>query len=265
MTREQRDDWCPQEELAVGFAMHALEPDEETRFRAHLPECQRCRRTVRSTQEVTAALGGSVRQHEPPEHLRSRLMAAIADTPQEQAPERVAEPVSLDSRRRRPSGGWGRKALVAAAALIVVAVAGVAGVQFDRLSDQVAQQGTRAEQLERALQVAADPETNRAVLRAKTGDPLAVLLSGDADAAVMPMRLPSNDATRQTYVVWGTSTRDPVALATFDVAADGSDVRLLRWSPDAHKHNGFAISLEPGREAPASPSEVLASGQVGPA
>ncbi|MBY8853026.1 hypothetical protein K7G98_34275, partial [Saccharothrix sp. MB29] len=64
--------------------MHALEPDEEARLRAHLPECAHCGETVRSAEEVTAALGSSVRQYDPPDRLRARLMAAIEDTPQEQ-------------------------------------------------------------------------------------------------------------------------------------------------------------------------------------
>ncbi|ONI89824.1 hypothetical protein ALI22I_15130 [Saccharothrix sp. ALI-22-I] len=244
--------------------MHALEPDEEARLRAHLPECARCRQAVRSTQEVTATLGGSLRQYEPPQRLRTRLMAAIEDTPQAHVP--VAEPIPLEPRRRsRSGGGWGRKLLLAAAALVVVAGIGVVGVRFDQLSDQVAQQDIQADQLQRALRIAADPETDRAVLRTDSGDVLAVLMSGDDAAAILPMKLPSNDAARQVYVVWGLGGPTPVALATFDVAADNSDVRLLAWSADAHEHNGFGISLEPGRQAPVKPSAVLASGQVGPA
>lgn len=264
MTGEQRGAWCPQEELAVGFAMHALEPDEEARLRAHLTGCARCLRATRSTQEVTAALGGAVRQYEPPERLRSRLLAAIEVTPQEHVSELVFEPVTVESRRRRRAVGRGRKVLVAAAVLAVVAGVGVAGVRFDQLSGQVAQQDARAKQLEHVLKLTADPATNRAVLRTESGDALAVLLSGLADAAIMPTKLPPNDAARQVYVVWGTSAGEPVALDAFDVAAAGSNVRLLRWSPAAHEHSGFAISLEPGRTPPASPSEVVASGQVGP-
>ncbi|WP_367129355.1 anti-sigma factor [Saccharothrix sp. HUAS TT1] len=260
MTGERRDERCPQEELAVGFAMHALEPDEEARMHAHLPGCARCRETVGTTQEVTAVLGAAVHQHDPPERLRARLMAAIEETPQLPVREEpVAEPIPLAPRR------WGRKLLAAAAALIIVTGITIAGMRFDRLSDQVAQQEVRAEQLERALRVVADPDADRAVLRTTSGDPLAVLLSGADSAAIVPVELPSNDAASQVYVVWGTSTQEPVALATFDVAADGSDVRLLTWSPDAHAHQGFGISLEPGRAAPAKPSTVLAFGQVSPA
>ncbi|MFJ6677355.1 hypothetical protein ACIQMJ_40165 [Actinosynnema sp. NPDC091369] len=62
---------------------------------------------------------------------------------------------------------------------------------------------------------------------------MAVLLS-DVDAAwVAPMDLPSNDVTRQLYVVWGTGEVKPVALTTFDVTADTRDVRLPAWPADA--------------------------------
>ncbi|MEV8438684.1 anti-sigma factor [Actinosynnema sp. NPDC051121] len=252
MTGQRRDDRCPEEELAVGYAMHALEPDEEALMRAHLPGCSRCTQEVRATREVAAALGGSVRQYDPPERLRTRLMDAIERTPQ-----LGAEPVS--------SGGWGRKLLVAAAALVVAAGIGVTGVRFDQLNDRIAQQDVKAEQLERALRIAADPDASRTVLQNTSGDTVAVLLSDDDAAAIMPVALPANDVTRQVYVVWGTSTAQPVALATFDVTADASDVRLLAWPSDARRHSGFGISLEPGRAAPSRPSTVLASGQVGPA
>ncbi|XVS61902.1 anti-sigma factor domain-containing protein [Actinosynnema sp. CA-299493] len=256
------DDRCPEDELAVGYAMHALEPAEEELMRTHLRGCARCLESVRATQEVTAALGGSVHQYDPPERLRTRLMDAIEHTPQVSV---VEKPVQLEPRRRDRPGGWGRKLLLAAAALVVVAGIGVAGVKFGQLNDRVAQQDVRAGQMERALRIAADPGTTRAVLQDESGAALAVLLSGDDDAAIVPTNLPSNDAARQVYVVWGTSTPEPVALATFDVVEDGSDVRLLTWSPDAHRHNGFGISLEEGRTAPAQPSAVLASGRVGPA
>ena len=57
MSGDRKTEWCDQEELAVGWAMHALEPDEEAQLRAHLPECATCRRTVRNTEEVTAGSG----------------------------------------------------------------------------------------------------------------------------------------------------------------------------------------------------------------
>ncbi|WP_199440258.1 anti-sigma factor [Umezawaea beigongshangensis] len=266
MTGERRDERCPHEELAVGWAMHALEPDQEVLLREHLDGCERCGLTVRSTEQVTAALGGAVRQEDPPARLRERLMAAIEDTPQE---EPVTGPRLVHSAPDGPvatrAGGRRRRTgvLLAAAAVVLVAAAGgVVGVQVDRLNQRVEAQASRTDQLEHALRVAADPTTDRAVLRTPSGETTAVLLSGTDEAAVMPMELNANDAQHQVYVVWGTSTTDPVPLATFDVRPGSTDATLLTWSPDAHAHSGFAISLEPGRSAPAAPSSVVASGQV---
>ncbi|WP_433272732.1 anti-sigma factor [Actinosynnema sp. CS-041913] len=247
--------------------MHSLEPDEEARLRAHLPGCAQCRKAVRATEEVTAMLGGSVRQYDPPPRLRARLMDAVEHTPQEHVAQRpVAAPVPLERHRRRATGGLGRRLLAAAAVVVALVAVGVAGVRFNQLNDRVAVQEQRNRELNEALLLAASPDTNRAVMRSPTGgEPVAIVLSGSDRAAVMEMKLAPNNATDQTYVVWGRSTQAPVPLATFDVSAEDHRVRLLSWSPDAHKHSEFAISLEQGREMPVKPSSVVALGQVGAA
>jgi len=266
---DRKTEWCDQEELAVGWAMHALEPDEEARLRAHLPECATCRRTVRNTEAVTAAIGQSVDQYDPPARLRANLMEAIEHTPQEvpstvvaKVPDRqeVAEPISLEARRGRKANRT--RVLFAAAAVILVAVvAGVVGQRLTSLSDQVTAQQARTDQLEHTFRLATDPATKKAVLRTPDGTAMAVLLSGDDDAAVVPEGMPANDMAAQTYVVWGTSGPNPVALATFDVTPGSNDI-VLKWDRSAYAHDGLAISLEAGRTPPPSPSAVLAAGQV---
>ncbi|MEU4806962.1 anti-sigma factor [Actinosynnema sp. NPDC023587] len=270
MTGERRGERCPQEELAVGWAMHSLEPDEEARVRDHLPGCAQCRETVRATEEVTAALGGSVRQYDPPTGLKSRLMAEVERTPQERvAPTRPAAPipsesvpepapVRLDERRKN---GIGRRLLAAAAVVVALAAVGVAGVRFNQLDDRISAEEQRNSRLNKALELAANPETNRAVLRSPSGDPVAIMLSSDAEAAVMEMKLAPN-AADQTYVVWGKSTPEAVPLTMFTVQPD-STVQFVNWSNAAHQHQVFAISLEPGTTMPATPSDVVAFGQVG--
>ncbi|MFD9702125.1 anti-sigma factor domain-containing protein [Lentzea sp. NPDC059081] len=255
---------CPQEELAVGWAMHSLEPDEEAQVRDHLPTCATCQHAVRSTEEVLASIGGAVRQEQPPPRLRARLMEQIEHTPQEppaQPAPRHTAPTPLRPQHRRRTG---RVLLAAAAALVVLAGAGYLGVRVNQLSGEVTAAQSRTDALNKALSLAADPDTNKAVLRTTAGDDLAVVLSNPDAAAVMPLNLKPNDAGH-VYVVWGASTKAPVPLAVFDVRAGSTDPQLLSWSPEAHKHTTFAVSLEPGRQAPASPSEVLAGGQVAPA
>ncbi|USX52315.1 anti-sigma factor [Lentzea sp. HUAS12] len=260
-------DLCAQEELAVGWAMHSLEPDEEALVRDHLPTCTTCQRTVQATEEVLAGIGGAVRQEQPPAHLRARLMEQIEHIPQEApapaAPHtpRHAAPIPLRPRHRRRTG---RVLLAAAAALAVLAGGGYLGVRVNQLSGEVTAAEARTNDLNRALSLAADPATNRAVLRTGSGDEVAVVFSNPTTGAVMPTNLKPNDSGH-VYVVWGASTKAPVPLAVFDVRAGTTDPQLLPWSSDAHKHTTFAVSLEPGRQAPQQPSEVLAGGQVAPA
>jgi hypothetical protein len=256
---------CPHEELAVGWAMHSLEPDEEAVIRDHLPNCPTCQRTVRSTQEVLAGIGGSVRQEQPPPRLRARLMEEIEHIPQDVPAThhpRHAAPVPL--RRPQHRRRTGRVLLAAAAALVVLAGGGYLGVRVNQLSNEVTASQTRTNELNKALSLAADPSTNRAVLRTGSGDEVAIVLSNPTSGAVMPMHLKPNDSGH-VYVVWGASTKAPVPLAVFDVRAGSTDPQLLSWGADAHKHTKFAVSLEPGRSAPPNPSEVLAGGQVAPA
>jgi hypothetical protein len=255
---------CPHEELAVGWAMHSLEPDEEALLRDHLPTCTTCRNTVQSTQEVLAGIGGAVRQEQPPPRLRARLLEQIEHTPQEApAPPspRHVSPTPLRPQHRRRTG---RVLLAAAAALAVLAGGGYLGVRVNQLSGEVTAARSRTDDLNKALSLAANPATNRAVLRTNSGDEVAVVLSNPDAAAVMPTNLKPNDSGH-VYVVWGASTKAPVPLAVFDVHAGSTDPQLLTWSSEAHKHTTFAVSLEPGRQAPPTPSEVLAGGQVAPA
>lgn len=262
MTGERRGQPCPNEELAVGWAMHALEPNEEALLRDHLPGCARCQLTVRSTHEVMAVMGGSVRREEPPPRLRARLMNAIEHTPQEpQKPNQPrhalpdAAPIPLRPRRSRA-----RVLLAAAAVLLVVAMGGAAAVKLNQLSGEVSAVKLQNEQMNRALALSVDPKASHVPLTSTTsGEEIGTLVSTASDAAFVPERLSPNDSGH-IYVVWGTSTSPPVPLATFDLQAGAPN--LLTWSADAHKHNKFAVSIEPGRVAPAKPSTIVADGQV---
>ena len=76
------------DELAVGWALHALEPEDEELFAAHLPTCPRCRQTVGETTDVMGALAGDLSPVAPPERLRERLRAAVEETEQLSRPPR---------------------------------------------------------------------------------------------------------------------------------------------------------------------------------
>jgi hypothetical protein len=106
------------DELAVGWALHALEPEDEALFAPHLAACPRCTRTVAETAEVMAALASDLPPAEPSEGLRDRLREAVERTEQlpppapaagpEPGAAAVPPPADLPAGRRRsdvPAGG----------------------------------------------------------------------------------------------------------------------------------------------------------------
>ncbi len=245
---------CEQQELAVGWALHALEPADEAVFRAHLTGCERCQATVRETEEVGAALALGVRQVQPPDVLGERIREVTG--------EAGSGPAHTGASRRV---GWrvtARSALLAAAAVVLVALSvglGLRAVQLDAERDVAAQ---RAAELSEVLELAADPATRIIELTGPDGRPLARLLAGPDSRMLLPVALPANRTGDQIYVLWGLRPGDAVPLRTFDISAEPFAVQPVGPDPTGGSFVGYAVSLEPGRTMPAAPSRVLASGQV---
>jgi hypothetical protein len=261
------DDHQTFDELAVGWALHTLEPEDETVFLAHLPGCARCAETVAGTTDAMAALASDLPAAEPSDALRERLRHAVEET--EQVPAAVAavpapapvaprvlpvprETAERPRRRLLP-------ALVAAAAAAVVGL-GVWNVVLN--DDRRELQSTLASQ-SAAMHVLLDP--HRATL-APLGDadqPVATVVPHGHSLEVVAHGLAANDADRTSYVVWGMQGDEPVPLGTFDVT--GSQMALQTVGSGltglSHFHE-YAVSLEPGQEAPSAPTDVVATGQV---
>jgi hypothetical protein len=76
--RQQPDDGHRAfEELAVGHALSALEPEEQERFQAHLVGCARCERDVAEHQAVLGQLAHAAPSVEPPPSLLEGIRAAV--------------------------------------------------------------------------------------------------------------------------------------------------------------------------------------------
>ena len=276
-----RHDHAVFDELAVGWALHALEPEDETLFGRHLPDCARCARTVAETQEVMGAMAADLPAAEPSEGLRSRLRDAVAQTEQVRRPAhpgsrgastadpathepatdpgvRLPAPLVPGSRATRPQ----RALLLTLAA----AVAGIVGLGLwnvvlssdrDRAVEVAAEQSAVVEELLRpGAQVVAQ-------MSDEAGRPLATVVAHESDLQVVSHGLPVNDDTAQTYVLWGVEDDVPVALGTFDVNRSRLDVHAVVSPPTgAGSFTQYAVSLEPGRQPPPKPSEVVATGAV---
>ena len=67
--------------LAGAYVLDAVDPEERAGFEAHLAECESCRDEVAALRGTAAALAAS-EAAPPPESLRTKVMAAAAQTPQ---------------------------------------------------------------------------------------------------------------------------------------------------------------------------------------
>ncbi|MGH3918201.1 MAG: anti-sigma factor domain-containing protein [Pseudonocardiaceae bacterium] len=255
---------CPHRELAVGWALHALEPAEESLVATHMPDCPACTRTVTETEEVCATLGLSVPEVIPSAELEQRVLAVAIDreaAPVVPSPSPLPPPTPparhiTESWRSRPG------LLAMAAALVLVAAVGVLGVRVVQLSDERNQAASQVTAISEAVHRAADPAAVRVPLVTEGGGAVGMVLASPGGVAVVATRLPDNRVADEIYVLWGLSDRPPTALTAFDVAPDVAGLHAVPSAKGAGNFTGYAVSLEPGRRTPATPTKVLASGQV---
>jgi hypothetical protein len=146
-------------------------------------------------------------------------------------------------------------------------VAGVGGlaaytVQLQQQRDaQIAQSQALADVLTQVDR----PGTSHATLSTSDGRPVGAVVAGTSARTVVTAGLPANDAATSIYVLWGVRTdAAPQPIGTFDVADGAPGPGVHQLGPDAGEQPfiGYAVSLEPGRVAPAAPGVVVASGQV---
>jgi anti-sigma factor RsiW len=266
------------DELAVGWALHALEPGDEDAFALHLSGCDRCAATVAGTQDMMAAMATDLPAAEPSDELRSRLRTAVAETEQvrppvsvlpagrsavprpDPAPEQATVSV-IGSRRDRPAWRRALPGTLVAAAFAAIVGLGLWSVflasERDEAMATAAEQARIMDALMQPGQAAIAPVTDGA------GQTVATVIARDDEMQVVADGLPTNDTSSSTYVVWGMRDGQPDPIGTFDVVDDRMDLRTVgsdRTGLDDYAE--YRISIEPGRQAPSVPTEVVAAGEV---
>ena len=278
------------DELAVGWALHALEPEDEALFARHLPDCTRCAGTVAETCEVMAALAADLPPAEPSEELQHRLREAVQRTepvrgpalPPDQPtdlPADLLEPPARSAARGRPrvrtlgtaasrlagaqNEGWRRRlpyALPAAAAAVILGL-GAWNVVLNSSREEARATATQAEHVVDAL--LAPGQATIAPVSDSDGHSVATVVARHGQVQVVTWGLAENNPSATTYVVWGMREGTPVALGTFDVVQSGMDLRTVGSDHTGlDGFSGYAISMEPGRKAPSTPTGIVANGQV---
>lgn len=282
----RRDAHDRYDELAVGWALHALEPGDEAGFAAHLAGCDRCTRTVADTREVMAAMADDLPVAEPSPELRERLRAAVEATEQDpvtapaprapevslsQVAEVVADVVPLSAgrggrrraaRRAAEQGGWRRVAPRAVLAAGVAAVLGLGVWNVSLVQDRDDARATAASQ-SAMMSALLSPGRVTVAPMEHDGQTVATVVARDGQAQVVVDGMTPNDTADSTYVLWGMRQGTPVALGTFDVVSDGTSLRTVGSDATGlDDYSAYGISIEPGRSAPSAPTDIVANGQV---
>lgn len=266
------------DELAVGYALSALEPEELDRFVQHLvTHCSQCSQSVADTDAVGAGLAAALPVPEARAELRADVLSAalaarpaVPQTTADALPAESSGPEAISThradeltvrraRRRMPArAGW----ILAAAAAVVALVMSVTTFAALRARDDQRSVAGARQQVISAITVGGSARVIE--LRADGGKMVAAVVAHKDNVTVVPDGMSVNSATT-SYVLWGiaSATSAPVALGMFDVK--NSHLQAVPVGSDSRGYSAFitfAISHEPGRSLPASPSQVIASGQA---
>ena len=195
-------------ELLGAYALDAVDDEERQAIEDHLVTCTRCRAEVADHREVAALLahGGS----DAPEGVWDRIAGSL-----EAAPPKL-DITSLAARRRRQ---WVPKAVLAAAAAVLVAVLGVHVRDQGRQIDQL--QAAMADPMEPAFDRALDDPSSR-LFQLTSADGRVVLRGAITDDGVGYLRasaLPRLDDDR-TYQLWGANGDQLVSLGVLGERPD---------------------------------------------
>ena len=162
---------------------------------------------------------------------------------------------------RRPA--WRRVLPTALVAAAVAAVLSLGAWNVAVTGDRDAARATAAEQGE-VLDSLLTPGRAAIAPVAQDGTTVATVVARDDRVQVYSTGLAVNDSHDSTYVVWGMLDGTvPRAIGTFDVTTAQTDLRTVGSSATGlDQYPAYAISIEPGRQAPSFPTDIIGQGQV---
>jgi anti-sigma-K factor RskA len=246
------------EELAAGYVLGALEPDDEHLFQQHLDGCPVCEANVRELEAVVGELAYAVPPVEPPDTLWAGIRREIRP----EAARRTVLPAPAAGTEGRPGAGAGGRGLrllpgLAAAAAIVVVV--VLSLWNLNLRDENAVYRGRVAALERATALANDPNASLVSLDDAPGPEGAqatVIASSRQDRGVLIVEnLPPLQRDR-VYELWGVPqgniAKAEKALVFQPLRRQG--VQTLEFEVPIQPGTVFAITEEPGPDGSEKPT-----------
>jgi len=242
------------EELAAGYVLGALEPDDEHAFQQHLGGCSVCEANVRELEAVVGELAYAAPPVDPPDTLWAGIRREIRP----EAARRTSIPAAAPG---PPAGAGVRRlrllpALAAAAAILLVVVLSLWNLN---LRDQNAVYRDRVAALERATQLANDPSASLVTLDDQPGTTEAqatVIASSRQDRGVLLVEnLPPLQRNR-VYELWGVpgGNLDKAEKALVFVPLRRQGTQALQFEVPIQPGTVFAITEEPGPDGSEKPS-----------
>jgi anti-sigma-K factor RskA len=244
------------EELAAGYVLGALEPDDEDAFQRHLDGCPTCAANVRELEAVAGELAYAVPPVDPPDTLWAGIRREIR--PEAARRPAIPEPAAPRARARAP--GRSRRLLqglgAAAAVLLVVALS----LWNLDLRDENAIYRDRVAALERATQLANDPGAALVTLGGAPDRPgeaqATVIASSRQDRGVLLVENLPPLARDRVYELWGAPggdfSRAEKALVFQPLRRPG--VQTLPFEVPIQPRTAFAITVEPGPDGSDKPT-----------
>ncbi|MCU1594846.1 MAG: putative transrane anti-sigma factor [Frankiales bacterium] len=247
------------EELAVGHALSALEPEDEQVFLRHLPGCAACAAAVSEHSETLTHLAYAAVSDSPPASILEGIRAGVAESGRSGA---FPAPVSLDAARTRRRDKTVRATtaiLGAAASLILVAALVLMNRGLQSKADQQQQATDKLNLVVKTLLVDGSREVK---LTGSAGK--AVVVVNGSKVSFAAAGLPTNDRSSSIYVLWAKSVSGGVnAVGTFDIRSGEPTVVNDLKVGNPNEVAAFIVTKERGRQAPAlSTQPAVVEGSV---
>ena len=239
------------EELAAGYVLRALEPDDEHTFQEHLGGCPVCEANVRELEAVAGELAYAAPPVEPPDSLWAGIRRQVR-------PEAARRP-AIPAVPAAAAGGPRLRLLPALATAAAVLLLVVLSLWNLNLRDQNAAYRARVAALEQAAQLANDPTASLVALEGDAGAAGAratVICATRQDKGVLLVQdLPPIQRNR-VYELWrlpgGDADKAEKTLVFVPLRRQGP--QALKFKMPIQPGTAFAITEEPGADGSDKPT-----------
>jgi anti-sigma-K factor RskA len=239
--------------LTGAYAVDALPDDERDVFEHHLVVCDACAQEVAELQ-ATASHLGAASYEAPPPALRARVMAEIDATRQERPAGLADAADELGARRGRASRlgtGWFTNLAVAAAAVLVVAVAGLS-VTIANLSDRMEQVEAASSQMTDVLAAA---DATVVSVEGPEGGFGRLVASPTLGEAVFLADAMESAPHEHTYELWVIDDEGATPAGLFDTDDDGRAMQIM--TGDFANAAAIGVTIEPTGGSPEPTTEPV--------